>query len=105
MAFHQYNTFEYNTAQYNADAFFLVQNLFETQGMMDADVTQPQIVKLETVTNTDTLTNSTQKPLVGEVILSLDSLSRQITDKRLSATVRLSDWLSISNSPQSDPWE
>lgn len=58
----------------------------------------------ETVTLTDLRTIVLQRSLVDFIIL-IDILTKQITDKRLPMeTLRMSDWLSIRNSPQSDPW-
>lgn len=40
-----------------------------------------------------------------DFIILVDTLTKQITDKRLPTdNVQLSDWLEIRNNPQSDPW-
>lgn len=56
-----------------------------------------------TVTAMDSSTGSLSRSFVDAVNGS-DNLTRQITDKRLDDTVRMNEWFTIKNVPQSDPW-
>lgn len=64
---------------------------------IDLSFNEVQNVSVDTLSKTVIL-----RPV--DTVLSVDNTSRQITDKRVSDTLRLSDWLEVKQSPQSDPW-
>lgn len=78
-----YNQFRYNTKRYNADGNEL--NFSESVG------------------SADTLTEVDYK-LLTELLVMNDDLTNQVTDKVLSDTLRLSDWLSIRRNPLNNQW-
>jgi len=58
----------------------------------------------ETITLADVRAFVQSRSLQDFIVL-IDTLTKQITDKRLSMeSVRLQDWLRIDNAPSSDPW-
>lgn len=80
----QYNLLPYDTLQYNltnAIEFTIV----NTQGTSDARTVSASLQKTD---------NS----------VLVDSLSKQVTEKVLSETVKANIWFTEKNAPQSDPW-
>jgi len=94
MAFHQYNKFKYNTAQYNADAIFYVQACAETVSSSDAHIDTPTKVLAETITDTDARVMMLARTLVEFMFLA-DTITKSILNKGMAETVRVNDWLEI----------
>lgn len=94
MAFHQYNKFQYNTAQYNADAIFWVQKCAESVASADARIDSPTKVLAETITDTDARIMSLVRGLV-EFQFLIDGLTKSILNKGFVESVRVNDWLEI----------
>ena len=80
----QYNILPFNTMQYNVtDAI---------------DLTFSELMVMVEVR-----TNMLSKPLADAEIL-VDSITKSITEKRLTDAVTTNDWFTVKNAPQSDPW-
>lgn len=94
MAFHQYNKFRYNTAQYNADAIFWVQACAESVASSDARIDSPTKVLVETITNTDARVMALTRAIV-EFIFLADTVTKSILNKGLAERIRVNDWLEI----------
>lgn len=101
MAFHQYNKFQYNTAQYNADAIFWVRACAETVASSDARIDTPSKVLAETVTNTDARVMVLFRTLI-EFIFLTDTITKSILNKGLAETIRVNDWLEIERKNQNN---
>lgn len=107
---HAYNTGMYNQYMYNARLDEDEILLMATKALVDTltltDSLEPfTIDKLlsEIMTETDTLSFSAQSILIEFVFLS-ELFNIQFTNKALNDIVRLGDWLSIKQNPQSDNW-
>lgn len=102
----QYNFFMYN-ARADEDEILLMPGKVMGDGMGIADAMQPFTIEKvmgETMTPTD-LTVFFFDIIHPIDIVALEEVFRiEITNKALDATVRINDWLSIEQSPQSDAW-
>lgn len=101
--FHQYNTFEYNTSQYNADAFFLNLSCADTITESDTRVETPTKALSDAVASATAITMSMQSIIPNTVTL-VDIVTKQVTNKGLSNRIRMSDWISIKQNPQTEIW-
>ena len=95
MAFHQYNKFQYNTAQYNADTHFYVQALTESIASADSKVPEAFKALAEALASSDAAVKylATSK---ADFVFLLDLLSKSVTNKGFSESIRTGDWLQIS---------
>jgi hypothetical protein len=81
-----------------------MQQQLDTVSLSDARVATLIKVMLETISISDIRTFVQSRSLQDFIVL-IDTLTKQITDKRLNMeSVRLQDWLRIDNAPYSDPW-
>lgn len=105
MAFHQYNTFLYNVSQYNADAYIWLARLSDSVGSADALLPNSLLKALaESLTPTEaTKVLDMSKPLT-DFILATDAISKSLSNKGLSDTVRLNDWCEIERKTDSSTW-
>lgn len=103
MAFHQYNTDEYNTAQYNADARFWTKAFSDSIASSDVDVMSMAQALAETLTLSVVDTMSMTRLFVESLVL-IDSLAKSIPNKVFTEQIRLQDWLSIKKSPAQNIW-
>jgi hypothetical protein len=95
--------------------------LSETITEMDVLTKNALLAKVDLLTMTDLRLNNFLKALVETMTIAdvrtmayttgkvdavnlVDFLSKQITNKRVTETVKLNDWFTIKNYPQSDPW-
>ena len=78
-----YNTFTYNTRRYNTDIFSVV--LSESISNIDSDVEDIVLGQLD-------------------FVFMSEFFRMDVTNKGLSDTIRLGDWLSVRQSPQSNDW-
>lgn len=101
MAFHQYNKFQYNTAQYNADAILWVKACAESIASSDTRVDSPLKVLVETITNTDARLLMTNRTFADFLFL-IDVVTKSVLNKGFSETVRLNDWLEIERQSQNN---
>jgi len=105
-----YNSFMYNMRMYNAHySFGLAKNIqpvkLDTVVIFETASTLVSFVRSfpETLLLTDArMSISTVQKL--EAVISSDVLTKQITNKGLTVTIKMNDWFTIKNSPQSDPW-
>lgn len=81
MLHNKYNSARYNTKRYNVE--------------------DKLVFASETVSASDAIVKSISKPVV-EAVNSVDTTTRDFTNKRLSETVKLNDWLSIKRTNPSD---
>lgn len=80
----QYNLLPYNAMQYNVTVAI-------------------EITIGHSLASSDVVAKDLSKPLVDSVV-DVDVLSKQITDKRLVESVKMNEWFTAKNAPQSDPW-
>lgn len=101
MAFHQYNKFQYNTAQYNADTTFWVQKCSESIASADARIDSPTKVLAESISSADARVVSLTRTLSEFLFLS-DTVTKSVLNKGFSEIVRLNDWLEIERKSQNN---
>lgn len=99
MAFHQYNKFQYNTAQYNADTTFFVKSLAESIASADSRVDSPTKVLSESISSADTKVFSLIRAL-SEFMFLTDVVTKSVLNKGFSETLRVNDWLEIERKSQ-----
>ena len=99
----QYNAAQYNAQRYDIQGSASLKSISEAVSSVDADVTQPTKVFVETLGSAVVITFSGQKLFVDVAVL--DEVFRvDITNKALTDVVRLGDWLSIRRSPVNNEW-
>lgn len=101
MAFHQYNKFQYNTAQYNADAFFLVKSLSESIASADIRIDSPTKVLTESISSSDARIMGMVHSF-SEFLFLIDFVSKSILNKGFTETIRVNDWLEIERQNQNN---
>lgn len=94
MAFHQYNKTQYNTVQYNADAFMWVVKPTESIASADARIDKPTKVLTETVTGSDSRVMALVHA-VADFLFVGDVVAKSILNKGFSEAIRTNDWLEI----------
>lgn len=101
MAFHQYNKFQYNTAQYNADAIFYVKALSESVASADARIDSPAKVLAETISSSDARVMNLIHTF-AEFLFLTDVVTKSVLNKGFSETIRVNDWLEIERQNQNN---
>lgn len=107
-----YNTGMYNQFMYNAkfddDEILLMANKVFTDDIIPTAILQPFVIDKnlpETVSTVDQTVFFFDFTLLPDVVVIDESNFKvEITNKALDATLRLNDWLSIEQNPQSDNW-
>jgi len=106
-----YNNGRYNDYMYNARADEDEILLMATKALSDivvlTDAMQPfEIAKelLESLASNDATVISDVTTLQSDVIVISTEHRIEITNKALNETLRINDWLTIKQSPQSDQW-
>lgn len=101
MAFHQYNKFKYNTAQYNADAVFWTQACAESITSADGRVDNPLKLLAESITNTDARLMVTTRAFADFLFL-IDVVTKAVLNKSFTEAIRVNDWLEIERKNQNN---
>lgn len=104
----QYNVFMYN-ARFDEDEILLMATKFlNDNDVIVTDELEPFVIDKnasETVPVTDqTVFFFDFTALPDVVVIDESNFKVEITNKALNATLRLNDWLSIEQNPQSDNW-
>lgn len=107
-----YNNGRYNDFMYNAradeDEILLMATKFLADNTVSmSDFLAPFTVQKslsETMTSIDATVFFFDFTALPDVVVMDELFSIQITNKALGATIRLNDWLSIEQNPQSDQW-
>lgn len=101
MAFHQYNKFKYNTAQYNNDAFLFLKACAESVASSDARVDSPNKALTESIASADVHIFSLVRAF-AEFLFVSDILAKSILNKGFTETIRTNDWLEIERQNQNN---
>jgi hypothetical protein len=105
-----YNTFSYNARMYNqpsAAGFAKVVIAPKLDVLIPTDSISSLASFFRTLPESlsaSDITSILSEIRLAEAIVIEDSLTKQITDKRMTAAIRLNDWLEVKQSPQSDQW-
>lgn len=102
-----YNQFMYN-ARLDEDEILLMAIKENLDDILASDVLQPFVISKnlpETIPTVDATVFFFDFTLIPDIVIIDESGFRvEITNKALDATLRVNDWLSIEQSPQSDNW-
>lgn len=101
MALHQYNKFQYNTAQYNADAIFYVKSWSESIASADARIDSPTKVLTEAISSADARVYNMTRAF-SEFLFLTDVVTKSVLNKGLAEGIRVNDWLEIERKNQNN---
>lgn len=100
----QYNARNYNDQRYNIDGVFhittLAESITETDGTQLADLFK---ALSDSLSESDAVVFSVDQ-LLSDILFIDESIQIQFTNKALSDTVRLADWLQIERNPAQNGW-
>lgn len=105
MSFYTYNESMYNEHQYNADTSNVLNILTESVLVTDSTIVKSfGALRLESVASTDENINDAETAFLDSMFPD-DFLSKSITNKGLSDTIRLAVWFKIQRVPTvNNPW-
>ena len=101
----QYNESQYNEHQYNADTNDVLNVLVESMTITDDTIVKSiGAIRVESLSSSDLRLHDIEIPLL-EGIFPDDVLTKSITNKGLSDTIRMAIWFKIERVPTvNNPW-
>lgn len=101
----KYNQAQYNEQRYNINGIYYVTSLVETITESDASQLATAIKALSDSLSVADATIFFSNDLgLADFIFMDEFLNIQFTNKALSDTIRMADWLSIERSPAQNEW-